>query len=459
MPDCQSAMPQLSRVLVLDTNTARAEELSNRLRCLNYEPVLPKPGQDLAEITDDSGIAVMLGDMGPGQGVWRAFRALSKKQPTLPVLRMSGTVLSAAMDAQLHGHSTWDLDFPLKQSQLSHLLSRAKRYQGMERRVRLTGNSKSIRDVRKLIEQVADFDTTVLITGDSGTGKELVARTVHDLSRRGDKPFVPINCGAIPEALLESELFGHEKGAFTGALSARKGRFELAEGGTLFLDEIGDMSPPMQAKLLRVLQERSYERVGSNQTRHCNVRIVAATHRDLPDAVSTGKFREDLYYRLNVFPIQMPPLYKRVSDLPALLDEFRIQHRGEGEGGLRLSEDAMRALARYSWPGNIRELSNLVERLSILHPAGEVSLADLPKKYRDAPPPDRAPGTLSSATEVGIGDINLKEYLQKIEKKLITKAMQASAGVVANATRLLSLRRTTLVEKLGKYSVKVINSS
>ena len=194
---------------------------------------------------------------------------------------------------------------------------------------------------------------------------------------------MPVNCGAIPSELLESELFGHEKGAFTGAINARHGRFELAEGGTLFLDEIGDMSTPMQAKLLRVLQERSYERVGSNKTRKCNVRIIAATHRDLPNAVSEGKFREDLYYRLNVFPIEIPSLCERSTDVPALLDELLIQHQEEGKERLQFTEEAMHALADYSWPGNIRELSNLVERLGILGPSSrQVGLADLPNRYR-----------------------------------------------------------------------------
>lgn len=451
MSESRSASPQ-GRVLVLDTNRQRAEQLSNRLRFLNYEPVTAQSGQDLAAITDDPGIAVMLGDLTSGQGVCRAFRALTKKRPTMPVVRMSGTVMNASVDEELNHHHTWELDFPLRCSQLSNLLRRAERYQGRERRVRLTGNSKSLRDVRELIDQVSDFDTSVLITGESGCGKELVARTIRDLSARSDMPFVPINCGAIPSELLESELFGHEKGAFTGAINARQGRFELAEGGTLFLDEIGDMSLPMQAKLLRVLQERSYERLGSNKTRRCNVRIIAATHRDLPDAIEKGEFREDLYYRLNVFPIEIPPLRKRTSDLPALLDELLIQHQEEGTDRLRLTEDAMHALSNYSWPGNIRELSNLVERLTILHPSGQVRLTDLPKKYREAP---RLRGGLSHppGTRAEFDNLNLRDHLQQIETDLISKAMQKAGGVVAKAARLLNLRRTTLVEKLGKHEL------
>jgi len=374
----------LGRVLVLDSNAQRAEELSQRLRFLNYEPVTAHSGQALAEITDDSGIAVMLGDLASGKGICRAFHAVSKQRPSMPVIRICGCITNAGVDAELKHHHTWELDFPPRHSQLAQLLRRAERYRGRELCVGLTGNSKSVRDVRKQIEQVSDFDTSVLLTGETGTGKELAARSIHNLSERSDKPFVPVNCGAIPSELLESELFGHEKGAFTGAINARQGRFELAEGGTLFLDEIGDMSTPMQAKLLRVLQERSYERVGSNKTRQCNVRIIAATHRDLPNAVSEGKFREDLYYRLNVFPIEIPSLCERSTDMPALLDELLIRHQEDGKERLQFTEEAMHALEKYSWPGNIRELSNLVERLGILGPSSRrVGLADLPKKYRE----------------------------------------------------------------------------
>ena len=446
----KSATPQ-NRVLVLDTNAKRAEELSSRLRVLNYEPVTSQSGQDFADMTNAPGIAVMLGDLTSGQGACSAFRALSKKRPSLPVLRISGAVMDTAVDEELKHHHTWELDFPPRPSQLAQLLRRAERYRGREQCMRLTGNSKSIRGVRKLIEQVADFDTSVLITGESGTGKELVARAIHDLSERSDKPFVPINCGAIPSDLLESELFGHERGAFTGAINVRLGRFELAEGGTLLLDEIGDMSLSMQAKLLRVLQERSFERLGSNKTRQCNVRIVAATHRDLPDAVAKGEFREDLYYRLHVFPIEIPPLRKRASDLPALLDELLIQHQDEGRDRLRFTEEAMHALANYPWPGNIRELSNLVERLGILGPSGEVGLTDLPTRYREAALSSDDPGH-SSADKAEYHGLNLKDHLQQIETDLIHEAMLKTDGVVAKAARLLNLRRTTLVEKLGKLT-------
>ena len=242
--------------------------------------------------------------------------------------------------AESSGDLAWlHLELPVKQRRLSAVLNQAQNVrnghptQPGAHRFRPSGNSRAMRDVHRLIEQVAPFDTNVLILGESGTGKEMVARHIHELSGRAAHPFVPVNCGAIPADLLESELFGHEKGAFTGALSTRLGRFEFAEGGTLFLDEIGDMSLQMQVKLLRVLQERSFERVGSNRTIRCNVRIIAATHRDLDAAIGAGRFREDLFYRLNVFPVQMPPLRERLEDLPVLIEHLRAPSRTRARAG------------------------------------------------------------------------------------------------------------------------------
>jgi sigma-54 specific flagellar transcriptional regulator A len=333
----------------------------------------------------------------------------------------------------------------------------------------------------------------------------MVARHIHELSGRAGHPFVPVNCGAIPADLLESELFGHEKGAFTGALTTRLGRFEFAEGGTLFLDEIGDMSLQMQVKLLRVLQERTFERVGSNRTIRCNVRIIAATHRDLDAAISAGRFREDLFYRLNVFPLQMPPLRERLEDLPVLIEHL-VQRQGQIAGRhIRLDKEAMNCLARNPWPGNVRELANLLERLAILFPEQTVTAADLPERYRNkgtegwfgsgmrivSMPPDAEKLTTAShalleelleAGETELSDtaeladmanfadagdlggavqaaniewprggIDLKVHLSAIEIGLIRKALEEADGTVAEAARLLGMRRTTLVEKLRKY--------
>jgi sigma-54 specific flagellar transcriptional regulator A len=246
---------------------------------------------------------------------------------------------------------------------------------------RLVGSSRAIDAIRRLIAQVAPAEASVLILGESGTGKEVVARGIHDLSARAGGPFVPVNCGAIPGELLESELFGHEKGAFTGAINARKGRFEMAAGGTLFLDEIGDMPLQMQVKLLRVLQERCFERVGSNRSQPCDVRVIAATHQDLEARVEAGEFRMDLFYRLNVFPIDVPPLRERVEDVPALVRRFVTAMESEGRGSVAIAGDAMECLMRYRWPGNVRELSNLVERLAILHPDAPVTAEQLPRRF------------------------------------------------------------------------------
>jgi sigma-54 specific flagellar transcriptional regulator A len=351
-----------------------------------------------------------------------------------------------------------------------------------------TGSSAAVAAVNRLIEQVAPYDSTVLILGESGTGKEIAARAIHAASPRRQRPFVAVNCGAIPSELLESELFGHEKGSFTGAITARKGRFEIAEGGTLFLDEIGDMSLPMQVKLLRVIQERIYERVGSNTSSECDVRIIAATHRNLEESIVRGTFRGDLFYRLNVFPIEMPTLAARIDDLPALIEDFTEQSARRGRPRLRLLPETLEALSNYSWPGNIRELSNLIERLAILCPERAVSIGDLPARYRPAdwtaPLVPAAAGTTeipqllasmagedtdeipaipealwkgepaeSSPTRLPENGVDLRAHLTHIERSLISQALQRSGGTVAHAARLLSLRRTTLVEKLRKLGM------
>lgn len=327
----------------------------------------------------------------------------------------------------------------------------------------LVGESDAIKQVRKLIGQVADTEASVLILGESGTGKEVIARNIHALSSRTGKPFIPINCGAIPGELLESELFGHEKGAFTGAITTRQGRFELANGGTLFLDEIGDMPLAMQVKLLRVLQERCFERVGSNKSIMVDVRIIAATHRNLEEAIKEGNFREDLFYRLNVFPIEVPPLRARKDDLHMLFTELIARIEGENKPGVRLLPAALDILSHYHWPGNVRELANLVERLTILYPNGVVDIHDLPRRFR----------TENSSSEHGIvgserdtllqmiaheqmsnsDGIDLKEHLVKTELALISKALNEADWVVAHAASFLNMRRTTLVEKMRKYGL------
>ncbi len=359
---------------------------------------------------------------------------------------------------------------------------------------RLKGNSASMVHIRKMIAQVAESEATVLILGESGTGKEVVANALHDASLRSGKPFVPINCGAIPAELLESELFGHEKGAFTGALNARQGRFEMAEGGTLFLDEIGDMPLSMQVKLLRVLQERTFERVGGNKTLHCDVRVIAATHRHLEEEIRHNRFREDLFYRLNVFPIEMPPLKHRTDDIPVLIEDLITRMVQGNRGFVKLTPNALATLMHYEWPGNVRELANLIERLAIIYPKSQVDVDDLPEKFKQHRVDniniddlfledevseyeikvrplivENLSGTTTSEmhdlmrhheyvpeilTQLPEEGIDLKEYLNTMELDLIRQALDECNGVVAHAAKRLNMRRTTLVEKLRKFDLQ-----
>jgi len=478
------------KVLVIGPTDSQARVLDTLLQFLDIEPVrLRDPAQVGASLAGapQEWLAVIVGKdviAAHGRALVEQLRAVQQHPPIIYACRESLPAI-AAESADLR----WlHLELPVKQRRLSALLeelqtlrarARTAAEPGADGRFRPCGSSRAMRAVNRLIEQVAPFDTNVLILGESGTGKELAARHIHEMSGRAAQPFVPVNCGAIPAELLESELFGHEKGAFTGALSTRLGRFEFAEGGTLFLDEIGDMSLQMQVKLLRVLQERSFERVGSNRTIHCNVRIIAATHRNLEAAMLAGTFREDLFYRLNVFPLQMPPLRDRLDDLPQLIEHLAARQARTAGRRVRLSGDALRCLATNQWPGNVRELSNLLERLAILYPDQTIGAADLPERYRGvatglpvvAPP---APLLLAGSRSTGAplpqpasesrdgedegtdaelpsGGLDLKDHLNSIEVGLIRKALAEADGTVAEAARLLRMRRTTLVEKLRKY--------
>jgi sigma-54 specific flagellar transcriptional regulator A len=481
-----------AKVIVIEPTESEASSLQTLLRFLDLDPCHVKDlaaFRGLGTAISEECLAVIVGEdvvAEYGEALITALRAM--RQP-LPLIYLSaeGRPQELPKIAETSGDLAWfHLETPVKQRRLSAVLTQAQNVrsghptQPGAHKFRPSGASRAMRAVHRLIEQVAPFDTNVLILGESGTGKEMVARHIHELSGRAGHPFVPVNCGAIPADLLESELFGHEKGAFTGALSTRLGRFEFAEGGTLFLDEIGDMSLQMQVKLLRVLQERSFERVGSNKTIRCNVRIIAATHRDLDAAIIAGRFREDLYYRLNVFPLQMPPLRDRLEDLPVLIDHL-VRRQGGGKP-IRLDATAMACLARNRWPGNVRELANLLERLAILFPGQNITGTDLPDRYRGSAAvgwlgseiridarPEPAPDTAAdaeepapvvyemlsaaspAADELPRGGLDLKDHLSAIEIGLIRKALQEADGTIAEAARLLRMRRTTLVEKLRKY--------
>jgi len=313
-----------------------------------------------------------------------------------------------------------------------------------------------------LAERVAAGGSTVLILGETGTGKEIVARNIHFHSGRREKPFIPINCAAVPHDLLESELFGHERGSFTGAITTRKGKFELAEGGTLFLDEIGDMSLEIQAKLLRVLQEKRVDRIGASRGIDVDVRIIAATHRDLDLMVESGEFREDLFYRLNVIPIRMPPLRERREDIPLLLSELSSRLTARGLDAAPMSVEALNALLSYDWPGNVRELANVVERCANLVVGDEVRLSDLPQRIQRSlrgPSGDDVPHAFHRIQEtcaelLGRENVELRNLLDFVEACLIRQALDDAGGVVSQAALLLGLRRSTLVDKIRKYGIE-----
>ncbi|BBD07928.1 sigma-54 interaction domain-containing protein [Desulfovibrio ferrophilus] len=327
----------------------------------------------------------------------------------------------------------------------------------------IIGRSPALLEVFKVLAKVAPTESTVLVTGESGTGKELLVRALHANSKRTDKPFVPINCGAIPKELLESELFGHEKGAFTSAIRARPGRFELADGGTIFLDEIGELDLSLQVKILRVLQEKEFERVGGTVTKKVDVRVVAATNRDLEKDVEAGVFREDLFYRLNVIPMQLPPLRNRGDDIMLLAEYFMEGFcSGKDRKTLVLTAEASDMLLRYSWPGNVRELENFMERMSILCDGDQVTPEDLPEKiWGNLGEKPKKPVFVAPAGFVwpeirdlkGRGD-DLKGFLDEIEERLLREALDMAKGVKNQAAEILGIKRTTLIEKLKKKGIK-----
>lgn len=455
-------------ICILDNNVERAKKLKTILDFVG-NPCILTNFMDWKNYIGESFFCIFLGAEANLEDTLETREEVRKAFPLIPLIILD--LPSSSKD--LHQESNLEsLSFPFSYAQMLEILHKVQianeRHFAEEISKRktplfrsLVGKSPAIRQVRKLISQVADTEATVLILGESGTGKEVVARNIHSLSSRYHKPFIPINCGAIPAELLESELFGHEKGAFTGAITSRQGRFELANEGTLFLDEIGDMPLAMQVKLLRVLQERCFERVGSNKSVPVNVRIIAATHRNLEDAIREGKFREDLFYRLNVFPIEMPPLRQRQEDLSLLINELISKIEGENRPTVRLMPCALDMLTNYPWPGNVRELANLVERLSILFPNGVVDKEDLPKRFREGIKGKRASTETEQETllnlikpEPELNDgIDLKEHLVKTELALINQALNESDWVVAHAANYLNMHRTTLVEKIKKYKL------
>ena len=476
-------MASTKRILLIDSASAELEQLKTILQFIDEDFDCVSPEEAKQNLRDHQQWKAVL--LGGAVGDINISEKLINGAPELPFIvqdRYSELTAFANVVAAINGGINY--------SQLTQALHHCEAYlrnkpgkavqTSKDLLHTLVGKSAEMQTVRKLIEQVAPTDANVLVLGESGTGKEVVAQSIHKLSKRAKGPFVPVNCGAIPAELLESELFGHEKGAFTGAISSRKGRFELAQGGTLFLDEIGDMPLPMQVKLLRVLQERLFERVGSATQVKADVRVIAATHRNLEELVEQGKFREDLFYRLNVFPIDTPSLRERREDVPQLAQALIDRLAEREEDSVKLTDNAMQSLMEHKWAGNVRELANLLERLTILYPNQVVDVGDLPAKYQhievaqfepeypeailerealndlfsfdDEEDFDETPAVVAMDVLPEEG-INLKEYLADLEVSLINQALEFHDGVVARAAEMLGMRRTTLVEKMRKYGL------
>jgi sigma-54 specific flagellar transcriptional regulator A len=482
-------MLQATQVFIIDDNQSRRDELQNIFQFIGVSTVVASSDNWLEAVNEIGKpecflAGVLLGDDASKKPLTDRLQSIRQWNDTVAVLLVDGDI-NKDQDDSLNQMLVGSLQTPLSYPEVINSLEQAQRYSKAQFHYKhganhltpifktLVGSSKEMDSVKAMMGQVADKEVTVLITGESGTGKEVVARNLHLSSNRKDKPFVPVNCGAIPSELLESELFGHEKGAFTGAISSRAGRFEMAEGGTLFLDEIGDMPLSMQVKILRVLQERCFEKVGGNKLQSSDVRVIAATHRDLEKMIEEGSFREDLYYRLNVFPIEVPSLRERNEDIPLIINELVCRMGKENRGTVKFNSSAILSLCQHEWSGNVRELSNLVERMAIMFPGGVVGAQDLPKKYRYgealidvevAPNIDttESQSTGGSLGVVSMGDtallpehgIDLKEYLTALERNLIQQALDDSAGVVARAADRLGIRRTTLVEKMRKYDLQ-----
>ncbi|MGA2937095.1 MAG: sigma-54 dependent transcriptional regulator [Syntrophobacteraceae bacterium] len=457
------------RILIADDEPLTLELVVERLQAEGYEVEVVSDGNEAIEAAGKSSFKLVLTDLlMPGMGGMEVLAHFVKHYPETPVIVLTGFgTIETAVEAIKRGAYDY-LSKPANLDEISLTLKRAinhkdlkeenvalrSQIQEQHRPDRLIGQSSAIHHLYRIIKRVAKTDSTVLITGESGTGKELVANGIHYQSPRRDMPFVPINCGAIPEELLESELFGHEKGAFTGAFKERRGRFELANKGTVFLDEIGEMSPKLQVKLLRFLQETKIQRVGGSRTVEVDVRILAATNKDLERAVAESQFREDLFYRLNVIPIHVPPLRERTGDIALLIQHFLKQHcLKKNIPQKQMSEAAIESLEQYDWPGNVRELENVIERLVILTDTDEIQLLDLPKRMQVTQQPE------ATHIELGQDGINLKETLDTLENRLIVDALQRAGGVKNKAAKLLGLNRTTLIEKMKKKQIDFPSSS
>lgn len=448
-------------LLIIDDEAIIRKALQKYFEGIGYEVLLAGTGEEGMHTLDDRIPDLVLVDLKlPGMSGVDFLRQARSRYADLLVIMITGNgTIPSAVEAIREG-AFYYVTKPFDLEDLGLLVEKAIDHQKLQREnialkqelkskyqyEKMVGTSKKIQDVLKLIDQVAKTDSTVLILGESGTGKELVAKAIHYNSARAQNPLITVNCGAIPENLLESELFGHMKGAFTGAVSTRPGRFEAAHGGTIFLDEIGDMSPSLQVKILRVLQDHQFQPVGSTKTREVDVRVLAATNQNLEQAVAAGTFREDLFYRLNVIPVTLCGLKERREDIPLLLEHFLKRANKAGHKEVAgFSPEVLKTLTQYAWPGNVRELENLVERLVILKGAGTIEKEDLPENFLGKP---SAMGFYNLA--IPDTGVSFRDLSSEFERQLILQALQKSGGNKNKAATLLQLNRTTLIEKIRK---------
>ncbi|MDP1921736.1 MAG: sigma-54 dependent transcriptional regulator [Myxococcales bacterium] len=457
----------MSRVLVVDDESNLRKVLAAILRKEGYEVAIAENGEVAQAEFEKNGADVVITDMVmPKVGGLELLKSVHAIRPDVPVIIITahGTV-DSAVEAIKAGAFDY-ITKPFEQSEIQSVVAKAARTQEANQahvppegrpRTAIVGDSPQVQEVFKIIDKVADSPSTVLITGESGTGKELVATALHDGSSRKDKPLIKISCAAIPKDLMESELFGYERGAFTGAVTSKPGRFELADGGTLFLDEIGEVPIEMQVKLLRVLQESEFERVGGIKTTRVDVRLIAATNRDLEAEVDAGRFRKDLFYRLNVVPLHLPPLRERRTDVPSLARHFiqkynkRLNKKIEG-----IADDALVMLQAYPWPGNIRELENMMERVLLFADGPRIEVKDLPEPVRTSL--QSAVAQMTDTATPMVGETPLKDFLKakqaEIEKAFIVQALAKTEGNVTRAAKLLGISRKSLQTKMKEFGLR-----
>ncbi|MDT8440322.1 MAG: sigma-54 dependent transcriptional regulator [Desulfuromonadales bacterium] len=459
----------MERILIVDDEDFIRDNLERILAEDGFRPYSTDNGDDALRQVNEQEIDLVLLDLNLGrQSGLDVLRALREVDPELLVIIITGYgTVESAVEALKMGAYDY-IKKPFKADAIRLIVRLALETQNLRRKVRhlkrsgpegdlpgdtlLVGSSPQLLQVSRQIHEVARHESaTVLITGESGTGKELVARSIHDLSTRGDRPFIEINCGSLPFNLLETELFGHERGAFTDARLRKIGLFEEANGGTIFLDEIGEMEINLQVKLLRVLEDRKIRRLGGTRNIEIDARVIAATNRDIKEAIEQKAFREDLYYRLNVFPIFVPPLRERPEDIPALLDHFLRHFRRQFNANVReVSKEALDLLSRYHWPGNVRELRNLVERVCIMQRGTIITADSLPAEIFGKEPRGEAPFDFHIPPE----GIVLEEIVEQVEHDLIAQAVRITGGNVARTARILNLPRGTLRYKMEKYGLQ-----